>query len=68
MKAADLTVEQLKEIIREVVEEALWEQEHDPDRGLEMRPEYEELIRQALENPGELIPLEEVMARRRAAV
>ncbi len=63
MKVADLTVEQLKQIIRDVVEEALWEQEHDPDRGLEMRPEYEELIRQALENPGELIPAEEVWRR-----
>jgi hypothetical protein len=68
MKVADLTVEELKQIIRDVVDQALWEHEHDPDRGLEIRPEYEELIREALENPGELVPLEEVMAQRRAAV
>jgi hypothetical protein len=41
---ADLTVNELREIIRETVIEALLER--DPDAGLELRPEIIELLSQ----------------------
>ena len=41
---ADLTVNELREIIRETVRETLLER--DPDAGLELRPEIIELLSQ----------------------
>jgi hypothetical protein len=44
---ADLTVNELREIIRETVRETLLER--DPDAGLELRPEIVELLSQPVD-------------------
>lgn len=44
MKVADLTSEELRDIIREVVEEKLRELFLDPDFGLELRGEIEDRL------------------------
>jgi hypothetical protein len=47
---ADLTVEQLKELVRVAVREALEDLLPDPDAGLELRDEVVELLREARKN------------------
>lgn len=62
---ADMTVDELRNLIAEVVEEKLAEVV-DPDAGLQLRPEFVEQLResQARAARGERgIPLEEVEAR-----
>lgn len=66
MKVKDLSKEELKMLIREAVEEALFELLGDPDRGLELHPEVEECLRKSLERleRGEKgIPAEEAARR-----
>ena len=41
MRVADLTVEELRALIKEAVQEELRELWSDPDKGLELRPELE---------------------------
>jgi hypothetical protein len=55
-KITDMTVRELKALIRDTVLELL-----DPDYGLELRPEVEEELRASLKQKekGEGIPLEE---------
>ena len=61
----DLSVEQLKAVIGEVVEEKLRELLVDPDAGLVLRPEVEERLRKDLrENQGDNISAAEVARRR----
>lgn len=63
----DLTIEEFKAVVGEVVEEKLRELLIDPDAGLTLRPEIEARLRQQLENPklgGECIPAAEVARRR----
>ncbi len=43
MKAGDLSVEELKALIREVLLEIM-----DPDYGLELKPEVEEKLRESM--------------------
>ncbi len=43
MKAGDLSVEELKALIREVLLEIM-----DPDYGLEVKPEVEEKLRESM--------------------
>ena len=62
----DLTIEEFKAVIGEVVEEKLRELLTDPDAGLTLRPEIEARLRQQLQNPeleGESIPAAEVARR-----
>ncbi len=54
-KITDMTVGELKGLIRNTVLELL-----DPDYGLELKPEVEEELRESLKKSGEGVPLEEV--------
>lgn len=53
MNVAELTVQELRDLVREVVEDVLREQ--DPDFGLNVRPEVEERLRAQLAGPIETI-------------
>ncbi|MBI2917321.1 MAG: hypothetical protein HYY01_04930 [Chloroflexi bacterium] len=48
MKVQDMTVEEFKALIQEVMEEKLEELLGDPDEGLELRPEIRERLRLSL--------------------
>lgn len=63
-KIADLTVDELKALVREAVEEVLLEG-GDPDAGLELKPELRERLRRSLiaEKDGDVSPLEDVLRR-----
>lgn len=66
MRVRDLSVEDLKALIGEVVEEKLKEVLGDPDWGQELRPEIVERLRKslaAMEQGEKGIPLEEVAKR-----
>lgn len=60
-KLADLTIDQLKALVREAVEEVLLDTS-DPDAGLELKPEFRERLRRsvAAESDGDVAPLEDV--------
>lgn len=63
----DLTIEELKAIIGEVVEEKLRELLTDPDAGLALRPEVQDRLLRDLQKPepeGENIPAAELARRR----
>ena len=65
-----MTASQLKKLIRSVVEEALQEILGDPDAGLELRPEFEERLRQAVtyvSSGGHLLSMEELTDELEAA-
>lgn len=62
MKIADLSPEELKSILREVMEEKFKEFLFDPDYGLELRERIEERLIDSLASK-ERIPLEEVKKR-----
>jgi hypothetical protein len=49
----DLSIEELKAVIREVVEQKLREILQDPDAGLSLRPEVRERLRMDLQEPQE---------------
>lgn len=63
----DLTIDELKAVIGEVVEEKLRELLTDPDAGLALRPEVQERLLRDLQAPqleGENIPAAELARRR----
>lgn len=63
----DLTIEELKAVIGEVVEEKLRELLTDPDAGLALRPEVRDRLLSDIQEPdskGENIPAAEVARRR----
>ncbi len=63
MKVKELSVEQLKALIQEAVEEKLQEILGDPDQGLELREEVKERLRHslaAMESGNEGIPIGQV--------
>ena len=63
---ADLTVDQFKDLIREVVIQTLIEVLGDPDEGMELRDEIKVKIQQSLAavKAGEkIMPAEEVAAK-----
>ncbi|MBI1941756.1 MAG: hypothetical protein HYS33_09655 [Acidobacteria bacterium] len=63
----DLTIDELKAVIGEVVEEKLRELLTDPDRGLALRPEVQERLLRDLQEPqpeGENIPAADLARRR----
>jgi len=66
MKVKELTVEQLKNLVQEAIEEKLEDIIGDPDLGLELREEIKERLRNSLaaRQRGEKgIPIEEVARR-----
>ena len=63
---ADLTVEEFKTLIREVVIQTLAEVFGDPDEGLELRDDLKARLQQSLamvQAGGKTIPIEEVAAK-----
>jgi len=63
----DLSIEELKALVGEIVEEKFREILVDPDAGLALRPEVRERLRSDLEEPQqeeENIPAAEVARRR----
>ncbi len=62
MKVADLTIDELKKLIREAVSEQFKEVLFDPDNGLELKDEVEQRLRASLASK-ERIPLEKVKER-----
>jgi hypothetical protein len=60
MKAGDLTVEELRDLIRSAVADAL--AQGDPDFGLKLRPEVDQRLREQMANPGPTVSLEELVA------
>jgi len=63
----DLTIDELKAVIGEVVEEKLRELLTDPDAGLALRPEVQERLLRDLQAPqleGENVPAAELARRR----
>lgn len=59
-KVSDMTIKELKDIIRDTIAEIL-----DPDYGLELRPEIEESLRESIKEKerGEGMPLEEMKGK-----
>ena len=51
MKVADLTVEELKIIIEDIVQEELEQYFGDPDEGLELRPEFVRKLKKSAKHP-----------------
>jgi len=62
MKVADLTIDELKKLIREAVDEQFKEILFDPDNGLELKDEMEQRLRASLASK-ERISFEEVKKR-----
>jgi hypothetical protein len=63
---ADLTVDQFKALMREVVVQTLTEVLGDPDEGLELRDDIKIKIQQSLaavKAGGEIVPAEQVAAK-----
>jgi len=64
ISAAEMTVRELRMLIQSALKEALEEMLEDPDAGLELRPEFEEELRQAMAYVaagGRLLSLEELI-------
>lgn len=63
-KIADLTVDELKAVVREAVEEVLLDAT-DPDAGLELKPEFRERLRRNMiaERDSSVSPLGDVIRR-----
>ena len=60
MKVADFTPEQLKELVRESVAEALADLLKDPDVGLELREDLLDYLKRTKPH-GEGVPVEDVV-------
>jgi hypothetical protein len=66
LRVKDLTIDEFKAVVGEVVEEKLRELLADPDACLSLRPEIEARLREQLQNPqldGKPIPAAEVARR-----
>ena len=66
VKVADLTINQFKELIREVVIHTLSEMMDDPDEGMELRDDFAEELQHSLtslEAGTKTIPAQEVAER-----
>ena len=61
--AADLTVAELRTLIRETVLEVISELIEDPDEGLELREEFVEEMERRLGSDRPTVPLAEAYAR-----
>lgn len=65
-KVTDLTVQEFKELVREVVIHTLFEILGDPDEGLELRDDFAAELQRSLasvEVGGKTIPVQEVARR-----
>jgi hypothetical protein len=62
MKVTDLTIEELKKLIWDVLDEKFRELFFDPDNGLELREEVEQRLKASLSSK-ERISFEEVKKR-----
>ena len=62
MKVSELTVDELKTLIKEAVQEELREMLVDPDKGLDLRPEFEEKLQRSLAST-ERVPFDQVQSR-----
>ncbi|NOZ24417.1 MAG: hypothetical protein GXP25_25345 [Planctomycetes bacterium] len=65
-KIADLTMEEFKDLVREVVAETVMELLGDPDKGLELREDVRrslEISLATVQDGGETIPAKEVAER-----
>ena len=65
-RVADLSVDELKDIVRETVTQTLREILSDPDEGLELREDFTSELRRSLtavQAGAETVPAEEVAAR-----
>jgi len=62
MKVIDLTIDEMKKLIREAVDEKFKEILFDPDNGLELRDEVEQRLKASLASK-KRIPFEEVKKR-----
>ncbi len=63
---ADLTVQEFRELVREVVVQTILELLSDPDEGLELRDEFAQELERSLayvESGGETLPVQKVAAR-----
>ena len=63
---ADLTVDEFKELVREVVAQTILEMFSDPDEGLDLREEMTTVLRRsvaAVQAGGEITPAEAVATR-----
>ena len=63
---AEMTVLQLRTLIQSALKEALQEVLGDPDAGLELRPEFEERLRQTVSyvtSGGRLLSMEELTSQ-----
>lgn len=66
LKVADLTVQEFKELVREVVIQTFLEMLGDPDEGLELRDDFVRELQRSLatvESGGKTTPVQEVAAR-----
>jgi hypothetical protein len=63
MRVSDLTIEELRQIIKEIIDEKFRELLFDPDEGLELKEEIEQRLRASLLST-EKIPFEEVKKRK----
>lgn len=66
LTVADLTVEEFRKLVREVVIQTLSEMLGDPDEGLELRDDLADEIRSSLacvEAGGRTVPAQEVAAK-----
>jgi len=65
-RVADLTIDEFKSLIREVVTQTLAEMLGDPDEGLELRDDFRIALQRSLasvEAGGRTIPAQEVAAK-----
>lgn len=62
MKVTDLTIEELRKLIWDVLDEKFRELFFDPDNGLELREEVEERLKASLSSK-ERVPFEEAKKR-----
>lgn len=65
-KVADLTIDEFRELVQEVVIQTLSEMMGDPDEGLELRDDFVEELKQSLANVeagGKTVPAQKVAER-----
>ena len=65
-KVADLTIDEFRELVQEVVIQTLSEMMSDPDEGLEVRDDFVEELKQSLadiEAGGKTVPAQKVAER-----
>lgn len=65
-KVADLTIDEFRELVQEVVIQTISEMMSDPDEGLEVRDDFVEELKQSLadiEAGGKTVPAQKVAER-----